>query len=282
MTKEKKDIQPLNDSPKVSPLRIPEQSEGKERSSLEGAIDINCDMGEGIGNDDLIMPFISSANIACGYHAGDEQTIRETILLAKKYNVLIGAHVSFLDKENFGRTEMKLHPDEVYELVIQQLKIFKAIADDLSVKVDHVKPHGALYNMSAKDIVLAKTIAAAVKDINENLVVFGLSGSHSIHEAKALGLATASEVFADRTYQDDSRLTPRSQSNALIKDTNEAVRQVLQMINEKTVTTVSGKKIPIVAETICIHGDGEHAVEFAKAIYEGLKQNNIDIKVPTI
>lgn len=235
-------------------------------------IDINCDMGEGVGNDDLIMPYISSANIACGYHAGDEQMIQETILLAKTYNVQIGAHVSFLDKEHFGRTEMKLYPDEVYDLVIQQLTIIKKIADDLSVQLSHVKPHGALYNMSAKDIVIAKTIASAVKDLDENLILFGLSGSHSITEAKAIGLKTASEVFADRTYRDDGSLTPRNQPNALINDADKLVQQVLQMINEGMVTTLSGKKIPIVAETICIHGDGEHAVEFAKAIHDSIRK----------
>ncbi len=239
-------------------------------------------MGEGIGNDDLIMPFISSANIACGYHAGDERTISDTIKLAIKYNVRVGAHVSFLDKEHFGRTEMKLYPDEVYELVIKQLKIIKEIADSFPVKLDHVKPHGALYNMSAKDPVLAKTIAGAIKDFDETLVVFGSSNSYSIDEAKAIGLKTASEVFADRTYRDNGSLTPRSQSNALIKNTGEVVQQVLQMINEGTVTTVSGKKIPVIAETICIHGDGENAVEFAAAIHDKLKRHGIAIKAPHI
>jgi 5-oxoprolinase (ATP-hydrolysing) subunit A len=229
-------------------------------------------MGEGIGNDAAIMPFISSANIACGYHAGDEQTIRETILLTKEYNVRAGAHVSFLDKEHFGRTEMKLYPDEIYDLVMQQLKIIKKITGDLSVQLTHVKPHGALYNMAAKDIVIAKTIAGVVKDFDENLIVFGLSGSLSIQEAKAVGLKTASEVFADRTYQDDGSLTPRSQPNALIKNTDEVVQQVLQMINEGTVTTVTGKRIPILAETICIHGDGEYAVEFVKAIHDSIRK----------
>lgn len=235
-------------------------------------IDINCDMGEGVGHDDLIMPYISSANIACGYHAGDEAVMRETIVLAKKQNVRIGAHVSFLDKEHFGRTEMKLYPDEVYDLVIQQLTAIKKIADDLSVQPYHVKPHGALYNMSAKDIVIAKTIAGAVKDFDEGLILFGLSGSHSIQEAKAIGLKTANEVFADRSYQDDGSLAPRNQPNALITDTNKMVQQVLQMINEGMVTTLSGKKIPIIAETICIHGDGEHAVEFAKTIHDSIRK----------
>jgi UPF0271 protein len=229
-------------------------------------IDINCDMGEAIGNDELLMPYITSANIACGYHAGDEKTMQQTILLAKKYKVNIGAHPSFLDRENFGRTEMKLSPTEVYELIITQIKILQKIATENNAALHHVKPHGALYNMASRDKVLAKSIAEAIKNVDENLVLFGLSNSFLISEAKAIGLKTASEVFADRTYQDDGRLTPRSQPNALIENIDEAIQQVLTMVKKGKVKTVSGKEISIVAQTICIHGDGKHAVEFAKAI----------------
>ena len=256
--------------------------EGSSQSSLQGkgagTVDLNCDMGEGIGNDEFIMPFISSANIACGFHAGDEKTIRETIGLAIRHGVSVGAHVSFPDKENFGRSELNLPAGQVYELVNQQLNIMKEIAGSLGIKIRHIKPHGALYNMSAKDATLAKTIAQAVKDFDDALVLFGLSGSHSVSEAKALGLKTANEVFADRTYRDDGSLTPRSQPNALIEDADKAIQQVLEIITKKVVTTVSGKQIPITAETICIHGDGKHAIEFAKNIYGHLKQNNIAIK----
>lgn len=248
------------------------------KKSNQMIVDLNCDMGEGVGNDELIMPYISSANIACGYHAGDEKTIWSTIELSIKHKVAVGAHVSFLDKENFGRSEMKLADEEVYDLITQQLIIIKEIADSFDITIRHVKPHGALYNMSAKDKTLAKTIATAVKDFNDGLILFGLSGSHSIDEAKVIGLKTASEVFADRTYQDDGSLTPRSQPNALIESTEKAIQQVLQMITKGTVTTVSGKQIPIVAETICIHGDGKHATAFAKNIFDNLKQNNIGIK----
>ena len=241
-------------------------------------VDLNCDMGEGIGNDEAIMPYVSSANIACGYHAGDEKTIWKTIELALKHNVGIGAHVSFHDKEGFGRSEKKLPVDEIYELVTQQLILLKEIADSLDGGIRHVKPHGALYNMSAKDAVLAKTIAQAVKDFNDGLILFGLSGSHSISEAENIGLKTAGEVFADRTYRDDGSLTPRSQPNAMIEDSEKAVQQVLQMITSGTVTTLSGKKLAVVADTICIHGDGKYAVEFAKNIYTQLKQDNIVIK----
>jgi len=247
---------------------------GQEHNS----VDLNCDMGEGIGNDELIMPFISSANIACGYHAGDEKTIWKTIELALKYKVAVGAHVSFLDRENFGRSEMKLPAAEVYDLITQQLIIIKEIADRFSLKLNHVKPHGALYNMAAKDAGLAHGIASAIKDFDERLLLFGLSGSHSINEARAIGLRTVSEVFADRTYRDDGSLTPRSQPNALIEDLEKSIKQVLQMINHRTVTTTSGKTIPIVSETICIHSDGKHAAAFAKNISENLKQNNIAIQ----
>ena len=232
--------------------------------------DLNCDMGEAIGNDELLMPYITSANIACGYHAGDEQTMQQTILLAKKYKVNIGAHPSFLDRKNFGRTEMKLSPQEVYELVSKQVIFLQKIAAKNHAALQHVKPHGALYNMAAKDKVLSKAIVEAVKDSDKNLVLFGLSNSFLISEAKAILLKTASEVFADRTYQDDGGLTPRSQPNALIENIDEAIQQVLMMVKKGKVKAVSGKEISIVAETICIHGDGKYAVEFAKAIYQTL------------
>lgn len=224
-------------------------------------------MGEGIGKDEAIMPFITSANIACGYHAGDEETMRTTILLAKKQGVNVGAHPSFPDKENFGRTEMQFLPQDVYHLTMEQLKLFQMMADECAAKFHHVKPHGALYNMAAREQALADAFALAVKDFNGHLIVYGLSNSFLISEAKRFGLKTKNEVFADRTYQDDGSLTPRSQPGALIEDESKAVQQVLQMMQKKTVTTVSGKEIPIVAETVCIHGDGKNAVELAKALF---------------
>jgi UPF0271 protein len=241
-------------------------------------IDINCDMGEGVGNDELIMPFISSASIACGYHAGDESAMKETVSLCIKHNISVGAHPSFADRENFGRVEIKLPPGEVYDLVVTQIKLLDEIAKAAGLALKHVKPHGALYNMAARNSQLAAVIALAVKDVNPKLILFGLSGSHLIKEGKNIGLKTASEVFADRTYLDSGNLTPRHLPGALIEDADKAVAQVLQMINEGTVTALSGKKIPMVADTVCIHGDGAHAVEFAKAIFQTLKENNIEIK----
>lgn len=234
--------------------------------------DLNCDMGEGMGNDEALMPFITSANISCGFHAGNGDTIRNTIALAKKYHVHIGAHPSFRDKENFGRKEMHLSPDKLYAIVLEQLIKMDLIAEEKGARLHHVKPHGALYNMAAKDAQTAKIIAQAIKDFDEELVLYGLAHSFLISETKALGVKTASEVFADRTYQDDGSLTPRSEPNALIEDEEQCIQQVLQMVKEGMVTTISGKIIPIVADTICIHGDGKHAVRFAQRIHEALKQ----------
>jgi 5-oxoprolinase (ATP-hydrolysing) subunit A len=234
--------------------------------------DLNCDMGEGVGNDEAIMPFITSANISCGFHAGNGDIIRQTISLAMKYDIHIGAHPSFRDKENFGRKEMHIGHDKLYAIVLEQLIKLDLITKEKGTTLHHVKPHGALYNMAARDPGTAGTIVLAVKDFNEELILYGLSNSFLISQAKALGLKTASEVFADRTYQDDGSLTPRSQPNALIENSEQCIQQVLQMTRQGTVTTVSGKIIPIVADTICIHGDGKHAVIFAKKIHEALKQ----------
>jgi UPF0271 protein len=240
-------------------------------------IDLNCDMGEGIGNEETIMPYISSANIACGYHAGDELSMWDTIEMALHYKVNIGAHVSFLDKENFGRSEMKLSNEEVYELVTQQLIILNDMAGIFNTTMTHVKPHGALYNMSAKNAALAKSIASAVKDFDKELLLFGLSGSHSIKEAEKIGLKTMNEVFADRSYQDDGSLTPRAQAGALIEDTVIVVNQVLQMINQQSVTTQHHKTILVKTDTVCIHGDGKNAAAFAKAIHEAMMREDIHI-----
>ena len=241
-------------------------------------IDINCDMGEGVGNDELIMPYISSANIACGFHAGDEKTMRRTVELCKQYNVAIGAHPSYPDKENFGRTDMLLHPGEIYEVIVKQVNSLEKIAEENDMAIHHIKPHGALYNMAARDRSLAPFVCLAVLDTDARYKLYGLSGSYLIKEGKSHGLKTVNEVFADRTYKDDGSLLPRNKPGALIEDTDKAVAQVLEMVKDGKVTSVSGKKIPIVAETVCIHGDGAHAVEFAKAINQALKKEGIEIR----
>ncbi|MET0464801.1 MAG: 5-oxoprolinase subunit PxpA [Chitinophagaceae bacterium] len=241
-------------------------------------IDINCDMGEGTGNDAALMPYISSANIACGYHAGDIATMNDVVKLAIAHNVSIGAHVSFPDKENFGRREMQLTLNEVYKLIQDQLQLMIQVAKDHHAMVKHIKPHGALYNMSARDPSLANVIAQAVADVDPSLVLMGLSGSYSVSEAVGLGLTTAAEVFADRRYEEDGSLRSRSLPGAMLEDADEALRQVLQMIMQQTVTAYSGKQIPVAADTVCIHGDGMHAVAFATRIYHALKNESVVIK----
>jgi 5-oxoprolinase (ATP-hydrolysing) subunit A len=198
-------------------------------------------------------------------------------VLCIKHKVAIGAHPSFLDRENFGRTEMNLDANDIYELVTQQLIIIDEITSDLNTSLQHVKPHGALYNLSARDKKVANTIARAVKDFNHELILFGSSGSHSVKEAEKIGLKTCNEVFADRTYMDDGSLMPRSQPGAVIEDIVKAVQQAIQLINDGTITTTSGKKIKLKAETICLHGDGKYAVDFAKAINEAFKKEKISI-----
>jgi 5-oxoprolinase (ATP-hydrolysing) subunit A len=229
-------------------------------------IDINCDMGEGCGNDAELVNYVSSVNIACGFHAGNASVMRKTVQLAINKGVKIGSHPSFLDSANFGRSEMNVSAQEVFDIVLYQTSALKGICEAFGAKLHHVKPHGALYNQAAKDKILAEAIAAAVKKLDANLILYGLSGSYLISEAEKIGLQTKSEVFADRTYQSDGSLTPRIMPNALIKNVDSVIKQVLQVLETQTVTATNGEIVKLKAETICIHGDGENAVEFAKAI----------------
>jgi len=241
-------------------------------------IDINCDMAEGTGNEQELMPFISSANIACGYHAGTEELMKETVDLCLKYKVAIGAHPSFPDRENFGRTNMSLPLPEIMEIVSDQIHLLRKITDAQGARLHHVKPHGALYNMAAKDPALASCMALAIKNIDETLILYGLSKSAMIREAQEINLRAANEVFADRTYQADGSLTPRSQPNALIIDEQEAIAQVMKLVKENRVKTVSGEEISLKANTLCLHGDGKHAIEFAHLIYSRFREGRITIK----
>ncbi|MFC5684356.1 5-oxoprolinase subunit PxpA [Flavobacterium sp. MAHUQ-51] len=241
-------------------------------------IDINCDLGEGIGNEKELLPFISSANIACGYHAGDEDTMKKTIELCLEYGIAIGAHPSFPDRANFGRTNMNLPAEELHKIMLDQIHTISNIAASFGTKLQHVKPHGALYNMAAKDFELAYTLTQSVKEIDTQLSFFGLPNSEMEKASNKSGIQFIGEAFADRTYQNDGTLTPRTNSNALIESETEAIEQVLQIIQTGTVTSVLGNKIPLRAETICIHGDGKHAVLFAESLYKKLNQNHIQIK----
>lgn len=241
-------------------------------------IDINCDLGEGCANDAELMSYISSANIACGAHAGDAATMLRTAELALKHSVAIGAHPGYRDQENFGRTNLSLTLDEVQALVTEQIEAMAEICERLGARMHHVKPHGALYNQAAKDTKLAAAIAEAVKAFDPELVLYGLSGSVSITEAENIGLRTASEVFADRTYQNDGSLTPRSQPNALITSVEASAEQVLNMAKYSRVRTVDAIMFHIKADTVCIHGDGDHALEFAEAIHSALTDNGFQIQ----
>ncbi|MEY3577431.1 MAG: hypothetical protein RL394_1014 [Bacteroidota bacterium] len=240
-------------------------------------IDLNCDMGEGYTTDALIMPLISSANIASGYHAGGGELMRETIRLAIQHGVAIGAHPSFDDREGFGRREMQLSSDEIYRLVKEQINIIRKTAAEEGASLHHVKPHGALYNMAAKDAKIADAISRAIKTIDPSLILYGLPNSASETSAAQHGLRFYREVFSDRTYTDEGMLTARNQSNAMIETAEQGVAQVLQIILQETVISTAGRKISIKADTVCIHGDGEHAVEFSQTINKALHQNNITI-----
>lgn len=248
--------------------------------ALNKIIDLNCDMGEGYDNEALIMPYISSANIACGFHAGDEDTIKNTIEIALKHKVAIGAHPSYDDRENFGRQSQIVSQLELAELINDQLYLFEKIAAPMGVKLHHVKLHGALYNDCAKDPILSKIFVQTIQAIHPDLIIYGLSGSSTIEQAKNLGQPFASEVFADRTYQNNGQLTPRYMNTALIEDTSIAIDQVLKIILEQKVNTVHGDEIKIEADTVCIHGDGNKAVEMASFINAALINNSIEIKYP--
>ena len=243
-------------------------------------IDINCDMGEGMLNDASLMPFISSANIACGYHAGNEDIIKRTIELALENNVAIGAHPSYNDRENFGRLSQSIALVELAELIGDQISLFEKITNQMGCKIHHVKLHGALYNDCAKDALLSKIVAQTIQAIDPSIMLYGLSGSHTIKEARAIGLRSVQEVFADRTYQANGQLTPRYLDHALITDPIESAKQVLSMVLDQELKADDGTMIAVNAETVCIHGDHEAAVEIAKNLFNTLQQYKIEIKQP--
>ncbi|ACQ93465.1 LamB/YcsF family protein [Tolumonas auensis DSM 9187] len=246
-------------------------------------VDLNCDMGESfgiyqMGTDTQIMPLVSSANIACGFHAGDPSVMRKTLEAAVAQGVALGAHPGLPDLVGFGRRNMQVSAQEAYDMVVYQVGALAGFAKAAGVSLHHVKPHGALYNMAAKDKALADAIARAVRDIDASLVLYGLAGSQLIQAGKNAGLRVASEVFADRTYQADGSLTSRSQPNALLQSDEEAVQQVLTMVTEKRVKAVTGEWVSLDADTICIHGDGAHALSFATKVRAALLQAGVEIK----
>ena len=247
------------------------------------SIDINCDLGESygtyrIGNDEAIIPFVTSVNIACGFHAGDPTTMRKTVSLALENNVAIGAHPGFHDVLGFGRREINISASEVFDLVVYQIGALEAFVKAEGGTVQHVKPHGALYNMAAKDSQLADAIAKAIYKVNPAYILFGLASSEMIRAGKRYGLQTVNEVFADRTYQADGSLTLRTQGQALIHDPDQAAKQILHMVKEKKVVSVQGEEVSIQADTICIHGDSNNGLSIVKKITSSLLQSNINIQ----
>ncbi|MEY2586550.1 MAG: hypothetical protein RLY11_399 [Bacteroidota bacterium] len=238
-------------------------------------IDLNCDMGEGMLTDAQIMPFISSANIACGGHAGDANTMQKTIQLALQHQVAIGAHPSYPDRENFGRKEINLPLDTIIEQVQMQIYTIKELAEREGAVLHHIKPHGALYNTAARDTQVAQAIVQAIKSVAPFCKVVGLPGSVFEEVCISEGLTFFAEGFADRTYTEEGKLTPRSEPNAMIHSPEAAVEQVIQMIERKQVKSTQGNWLNMPVKTICIHGDGANAVDFAKAIHSALKDKNI-------
>lgn len=246
-------------------------------------IDLNCDVGEhdsaeGAQREAAILPHVSSANVACGLHAGDARTMRSTMAAAREHGLAVGAHPSLADRANFGRREIPHSADEVYELTLYQIGASAALAEAVGVRLNHVKPHGALYNMAARDRVLADAIARAVREFDAGLVLFGLSGSELIVAAEELGLKCASEVFADRRYQPDGKLAPRSQADALIHDVEEAARQVLDMVEHGFVRARDGTEVSVRAETVCIHGDVPTAPQFAQHLAKVLADAGVMLR----
>lgn len=245
-------------------------------------VDLNCDLGESfgryrLGEQEEILKYVSSANIACGFHAGDPTVMRETVQLAIANNVRIGAHPGLPDLNGFGRREMNITPREAYDMVVYQVGALQGFLTTFNETMQHVKPHGALYNMAAKNAELAEAIAQAVFDISPSLVLFGLAGSELTKAGEKIGLTSAHEVFADRTYQQDGTLTSRKLPNALITDREQSVQQVVKMVKENSVLSQQQIEIPLQADTVCIHGDGEHAVEFAKYIHAVLAEHQISV-----
>lgn len=248
-------------------------------------LDLNCDLGEGFGawrmGDDLaLMDQVSSVNVACGFHAGDPDLMLATVRAAAKRGVAVGAHPSLPDLQGFGRREMRISAQEVYALVVYQIGALDAFCRVAGVMLHHVKPHGALYNMAARERPLADAIVAAVKAFDPHLILYGLAGSALVDAGRSAGLAVACEVFADRSYQPDGSLTPRGQAGAIIDSTAESIEQVLRMVRKGAVQAIDGTVITIQADTLCIHGDGPHAVDTARALRGALEVEGVSVTAP--
>jgi UPF0271 protein len=244
------------------------------------SVDLNADLAEGAGHDEELFELISSANIATGFHAGDSDTMHAAVLAAKKHGVAVGAHPSFFDRENFGRKELKLGNQEVFDAVAYQLGIFQAIASAADVRPNHVKPHGALYNMAVRDEELADAIARAIESVDANLILFAPDKSELARAGVSHGLQIAREVFADRNYLSDGWLVPRTRPDALLRDPNEAAERVLRMLRDGKVRSVEGRDVDVRADTICLHSDTPGAVEFVRKLRTELENEGVRISAP--
>lgn len=245
-------------------------------------VDLNADLGESFGNykcgvDEEVIKYISSANIACGFHASDPVVMDRTVGLAKTFHVKVGAHPGFPDLVGFGRRYLKVSPGELKSMVQYQVGALSAICAAHGMKLSHVKPHGAMYNMAAGDMELALAVAQGIKEVDPGLILVGLAGSCLVKAAKEVGIPGANEVFADRAYNADGTLVDRSREGAVITDEGEAICRVIEMIQTGAVTSIDGKKVKVKADSICLHGDGIKAAEFAKKITEALKEKEIEI-----
>jgi UPF0271 protein len=242
-------------------------------------IDFNCDLGEGC-DDALVLPFISSANIACGLHAGDPATMRRTVALCERHGVAVGAHPSFDDRENFGRKAQAIAPAEAHALVLYQVGALAAIARAQGVTMRHVKPHGALYNQAADDGALADAIAGAVREFDPELILYGLSGSALTEAGERRGLRVAHEVFAERRYGSDGRLVPRGEPDAVIDDLSASLAQVRSIVRDGRVIARNGEAVPLRADTLCLHGDRADAGAFARAVRQALHEDGVAVAAP--
>lgn len=245
-------------------------------------VDLNCDLGESfgayvIGGDEEVLPHVTSVNIACGYHAGDHNVMGETVKLAKSHGVNIGAHPGYNDLMGFGRRHIDTTPEDIYHTVLYQIGALHSFCKAYGVKMHHVKPHGALFNKASVDFATAAAIAEAVRDADPTLLLFGLSGSQLINAGEKAGLAVVQEVFADRSYQPDGTLTPRSHKEAVLTDPSEVVERAVRMVKEGRVRAVDGSEIILQADTVCIHGDGKNAAVFAKELKKELEQAGVEI-----
>lgn len=240
-------------------------------------VDLNADLGEGGENDRALLQLVSSVNIACGFHAGDAETMLQSVRWALEFGVAIGAHPSFPDRENFGRTAMQLPPDIVYAQVVYQIGALKALTESEGGTLRHVKPHGMLYNQAARDPQLADAIARAVKAVDPSLLLVGLAGSESIRAGERYGLTTRQEVFADRGYLTDGSLVPRNQPGALVESDAQAISQTLDMVQKGAVKSLSGEWVKVQADSVCLHGDGVHALLFARELRQAFSQHHITV-----